>query len=119
MLRQIALIATSDPALEGDAEDGDAGLRSRPSGRFGDVAGAQRICRRGGQKRQFRRFPLLWRRRGGDDGLTPAAHFGWIGALFCLDAPASSELTRQAFAWKPTHVGLIDDLEQGHYFSGR
>ncbi|MBB2772172.1 MULTISPECIES: SDR family oxidoreductase [Mycolicibacterium] len=52
-------------------------------------------------------------------GPSTAAHFGWIGALFALDVPASSDLTRQAFAWKPTHVGLIDDLEQGHYFSGR
>lgn len=43
-------------------------------------------------------------------------HFGWIGAFFALDAPASSRLTRERLGWQPTHPGLIDDLEQGHYF---
>ncbi|WP_193045552.1 SDR family oxidoreductase [Mycolicibacterium baixiangningiae] len=45
-----------------------------------------------------------------------ATHFGWIGPLFSMDAPASSERTRQSSGWSPTHVGLIDDLEHGHYF---
>jgi nucleoside-diphosphate-sugar epimerase len=45
-----------------------------------------------------------------------AEHFGWIGRFFGADCPASSELTRQALGWKPTHPGLLDDLEQGHYF---
>jgi nucleoside-diphosphate-sugar epimerase len=43
-------------------------------------------------------------------------HFGWIGAFFALDAPASSALTQDRMGWQPTHVGLIADLEQGHYF---
>ncbi len=43
-------------------------------------------------------------------------HFGWIGAFFALDAPASSELTQQRLGWSPTHVGLIADLDAGHYF---
>jgi hypothetical protein len=33
-----------------------------------------------------------------------------------LDNPVSSELTRQRLDWQPTHPGLIDDLDQGHYF---
>jgi nucleoside-diphosphate-sugar epimerase len=45
-----------------------------------------------------------------------AEHFGWIGAFFAIDAPASSALTRERLGWTPTHVGLIADLEQGHYF---
>jgi nucleoside-diphosphate-sugar epimerase len=45
-----------------------------------------------------------------------AAHFGWIGAFYGLDAPASSALTQQRLGWRPTHLGLIADLEQGHYF---
>jgi hypothetical protein len=45
-----------------------------------------------------------------------AEHFGWIGAFFALDAPASSGLTQQWLGWQPTHPGLIADLEQGHYF---
>ena len=43
-------------------------------------------------------------------------HFSWIGAFFGLDAPASSALTQQRLGWKPTHPGLIEDLERGHYF---
>jgi nucleoside-diphosphate-sugar epimerase len=45
-----------------------------------------------------------------------ADHFGWIGALFALDVPASSRLTQQRLGWQPTHPGLIEDLETGHYF---
>ena len=43
-------------------------------------------------------------------------HFGWIGPLFSLDAPATSVRTRQLLNWQPTHGGLIDDLNAGHYF---
>ncbi len=46
-----------------------------------------------------------------------ADHFGWIGAFFALDAPASSALTRARYGWRPTQVGLLEDLEQGHYFA--
>jgi nucleoside-diphosphate-sugar epimerase len=45
-----------------------------------------------------------------------ADHFGWIGAFFALDAPASSALTQERLGWRPTHPGLIEDLEAGHYF---
>lgn len=45
-----------------------------------------------------------------------AAHFGWMGVFFGIDAPASSALTQQRLGWKPTHAGLVEDLEQGHYF---
>jgi nucleoside-diphosphate-sugar epimerase len=44
-----------------------------------------------------------------------AAHFGWIGAFFALDMPASSTLTQRRLGWTPTHPGLIEDLEAGHY----
>ena len=43
-------------------------------------------------------------------------HFGFLGALLGLDSPASSVLTRERFAWRPGQPGLIEDLEQGHYF---
>jgi hypothetical protein len=33
-----------------------------------------------------------------------------------LDAPATSALTREWLGWEPTHAGLIEDLEAGHYF---
>lgn len=43
-------------------------------------------------------------------------HFGWIGAFFSLDAPASSAHTRDQFDWTPTELGLLDDLALDHYF---
>ncbi|OBB01331.1 3-beta hydroxysteroid dehydrogenase [Mycobacteriaceae bacterium 1482268.1] len=45
------------------------------------------------------------------------SHFGWIGPLFALDAPASSKRTRQLLGWQPTHEKLLDDLDAGHYFT--
>ncbi len=50
---------------------------------------------------------------------TAADHFGWLGAFFSLDVPASSTLTRELLGWRPTRAGLLDDLEQGHYFHDR
>ena len=44
-------------------------------------------------------------------------HFGWIGAFFALDAPASSTQTQERLGWRPTHRRLIADLEAGHYFT--
>jgi nucleoside-diphosphate-sugar epimerase len=43
-------------------------------------------------------------------------HFTWLGSFLGLDAPASSALTQELLAWHPTHPGLIDDLDQEHYF---
>jgi nucleoside-diphosphate-sugar epimerase len=42
-------------------------------------------------------------------------HFGWLGAFFALDIPASSALTRRQLNWKPTGPTLFDDLKS-HYF---
>ncbi|MBA3947582.1 MAG: SDR family oxidoreductase [Herpetosiphonaceae bacterium] len=44
------------------------------------------------------------------------AHFGFLAAFLGVDSPASSALTRALLEWQPTHPGLIDDLDQGHYF---
>ena len=46
-------------------------------------------------------------------------HFGWLGGFFSLDVPASSTWTRKQLGWNPTHIKMIDDLEQGHYFRDR
>jgi nucleoside-diphosphate-sugar epimerase len=45
-----------------------------------------------------------------------AGHFTWLAEFLSVDAPASSALTRDLLDWQPTHHGLIEDLEQGHYF---
>ena len=42
--------------------------------------------------------------------------FGFLAGFVGIDAPASSELTRELLGWQPAHPGLIDDLDKGHYF---
>ncbi|MCS5733819.1 SDR family oxidoreductase [Herbiconiux daphne] len=44
-----------------------------------------------------------------------AGHFGWIGAFFALDMPASSALTQELLGWTPTHQGLLADIDAGYY----
>jgi nucleoside-diphosphate-sugar epimerase len=46
-----------------------------------------------------------------------AEHFSFLGAFVSLDMPTSSKLTRQWLGWEPTHPGLIEDLDDGHYFA--
>src|SRR6185295_11691111 len=45
-----------------------------------------------------------------------ADHFGFLGAFFGLDCPASSVQTQEWLGWHPTQPGLISDLDLGHYF---
>ena len=45
-----------------------------------------------------------------------AAQFGFLAGFLGLDSPASSTLTRELLGWHPTHPGLIEDLDKGHYF---
>jgi nucleoside-diphosphate-sugar epimerase len=44
------------------------------------------------------------------------AHFGFLSLFVSLDNPTSSARTRELLGWTPTHPGLIDDLDEGHYF---
>ena len=47
----------------------------------------------------------------------PAGEYeGMMVPLLSTDMPASSAITQELLAWKPTHPGLIEDIEQGHYF---
>ena len=43
-------------------------------------------------------------------------HFGFLAGFLATDHPASSTLTRELLSWQPTHPGLIEDLDKGHYF---
>jgi nucleoside-diphosphate-sugar epimerase len=47
----------------------------------------------------------------------PAETFGFLGAIFAIDQPASSALTRDRFGWQPTHPSLLTDLEAGDYLA--
>ena len=44
-------------------------------------------------------------------------HFGFLGRLVTLDGPASNARTRALLGWAPSHPGLFEDLEEGHYFA--
>jgi nucleoside-diphosphate-sugar epimerase len=48
----------------------------------------------------------------------PAEEYGgMLVHLLSTDMPASSAITQELLGWKPTHPGLIEDIEQGHYFT--
>jgi nucleoside-diphosphate-sugar epimerase len=44
------------------------------------------------------------------------AHFGWMAPFFSAGRAASSALTREAMGWDPTRPGLVEDIDEGHYF---
>ena len=45
-----------------------------------------------------------------------AGHFGYLSWAASLDNPTSSALTQKLLGWHPTHPGLVEDLDEGHYF---
>jgi nucleoside-diphosphate-sugar epimerase len=45
-----------------------------------------------------------------------AEHFTWLAGFLSMDSPTSSAMTREVMGWQPTRLGLLDDLELGHYF---
>jgi nucleoside-diphosphate-sugar epimerase len=63
---------------------------------------------------------VIGRRLDVPTGSVPAdgavEHFGFLGLVASLDCPASNALTRKQTGWEPVEVGLIGDLETGHYF---
>ncbi|GAB3398025.1 SDR family oxidoreductase [Humibacter soli] len=59
----------------------------------------------------------IGRRLGVPAESRPAEEFGMpLAPLLGTDMPASSTVTQQLLGWTPTHPGLLDDIEQGHYF---
>ena len=55
---------------------------------------------------------VIGRRLGLPVERLPEEAFGPLGAIFASDQPASSARTREALGWTPTHLSLLDDLEQ-------
>jgi nucleoside-diphosphate-sugar epimerase len=45
-----------------------------------------------------------------------AGHFGWFANFAAMDAPTSSQRTRELLGWQPKQTGLIPELEHGRYF---
>jgi len=46
-----------------------------------------------------------------------SGHFGFLGAFIGLDSPASAQRTRSLLGWEPAGVGMLEDLNKGHYFN--
>jgi len=46
----------------------------------------------------------------------PADDFGFLGQILAVDQPASATLTGELLGWRPVRPGLIEDLDEGHYF---
>jgi nucleoside-diphosphate-sugar epimerase len=44
-------------------------------------------------------------------------YFGWFKHFASLDAPASSQKTREQLGWEVEHTGLLADLSNGRYFT--
>jgi nucleoside-diphosphate-sugar epimerase len=45
-----------------------------------------------------------------------ANHFGWFTHFAAVDAPSSSQQTRERLGWQPKHPGLIADIDRPPYF---
>jgi nucleoside-diphosphate-sugar epimerase len=44
-------------------------------------------------------------------------HFSHLGHFVSLDSPANAIVTKETLGWSPTGPGLLDDLDEGHYFA--
>jgi hypothetical protein len=45
------------------------------------------------------------------------AHFRFLAPFITLDNPVSTLTTRRVLGWEPTHPGLLDDFDNGDYFT--
>ncbi len=54
---------------------------------------------------------VIGRRLGLPVEAVPEETFGPFGPIFAMDQPASSAHTREALGWQPTHLSLLEDLE--------
>jgi len=45
--------------------------------------------------------------------------FSWFGDFAATDNPSSSDRTRNALGWEPTHPGLLEDLNGPGYFASK
>lgn len=45
------------------------------------------------------------------------AHFGWFAHFAGMNNPSSSAITQERLGWKPTQIGLLEDLDHDYYFN--
>jgi nucleoside-diphosphate-sugar epimerase len=54
---------------------------------------------------------VIGRRLGLPVEALPQETYGPLGPIFVTDQPASSDYTRQTLGWEPSHLSLLEDLE--------
>ncbi|ACU04553.1 SDR family oxidoreductase [Pedobacter heparinus] len=42
-------------------------------------------------------------------------HFEWMSGFISFDSPATNLVTQRQLGWKPTHIGLLEDMEQNYF----
>lgn len=42
-------------------------------------------------------------------------HFEWLSHFITMDCPATNLKTQEMLGWKPTHIGLLDDMKQNYF----
>lgn len=42
-------------------------------------------------------------------------HFEWMNTFISFDSPATSLITQEQLGWKPTHIGLLEDMAQNYF----
>ncbi|KQR76886.1 3-beta hydroxysteroid dehydrogenase [Burkholderia sp. Leaf177] len=50
------------------------------------------------------------------DELMVPGYFGFLSAVVTADFPASNAITRRVLDWEPVQPGLLEDMDNGHYF---
>jgi len=43
-------------------------------------------------------------------------HFGFMAQFIALDSPVTATITRELLGWEPSGPGLLEDLDQAHYY---
>ena len=84
--------------------------RGRPEGRLAEGNG------RKGRDRVVGDGPSSRHLHGVGGPADAGEHFAHLGHFVALDSPATAAATREPLGWEPTGPGLLEDLEQDHYY---
>ncbi|WP_447641160.1 MULTISPECIES: SDR family oxidoreductase [Chitinophagaceae] len=44
-----------------------------------------------------------------------AKHFEWMSRFIAFDSPATNLKTQEQLGWKPTHIGLLEDMQENYF----
>jgi nucleoside-diphosphate-sugar epimerase len=88
-------------------------LESAPAGSRFHAVGDEGIPFREIAETIGRRLGVPMRSIAPDDA---EAYFGFLAPFVGMDNPTSTAQTRSVLGWEPTEPGLLEDLEQDHYF---